>query len=122
PFFVLALFPSLLRKLPKSGGWLHSVKVVMGFLELAAALKFFRAGELIYKAKAEFFTFDLVLGMWVTLALLCGAYLINFVRLHGEEPVESVSVPRFLTGAVFISLGLYLFPALWGVNGEGEKQ
>jgi len=122
PFFVLALFPSLLRKLPKSGGWLHSVKVVMGFLELAAALKFFRAGELIYKSKAELFTFDLVLGMWVALAILCGLYLINLVRIAGEEPAESVSVPRLLTGFLFISLGLYLLPAQFAVNGEGEKQ
>jgi len=122
PFFVLALFPSLLRKLPKSGGWLHSVKVVMGFLELAAALKFFRAGELIYRSKAELFTFDLVLGMWVALAILCGLYLVNIIRIHGEEPVESVSVPRFLFGFLFIGLGVYLLPAQFAVNGEGEKQ
>jgi thiol:disulfide interchange protein DsbD len=122
PFFVLALFPSLLRKLPKSGGWLHSVKVVMGFLELAAALKFFRAGELIYKSKAELFTFDLVLGLWVALAILCGLYLVNLIRIAGEEPAESVSVPRFLFGFLFIGLGLYLMPAQFAVNGEGDKQ
>src|SRR5205814_5092563 len=97
PFFVLVLFPSLLRKLPKSGGWLNSVKVVMGFLELAAALKFFRAGELILRPVPTLFTFDLVLGMWVALALLCGFYLINLFRLGHDEPLESVSVPRFLT-------------------------
>src|SRR5918912_1891257 len=77
PFFLLALFPSLLRKLPKSGGWLNSVKVVMGVLDLAAALKFFRAGELIYQQQPTFFTYDLVLGMWIALAVLCGLYLIN---------------------------------------------
>jgi thiol:disulfide interchange protein len=122
PFFVLALFPSLLRKLPKSGGWLNSVKVVMGFLELAAALKFFRAGELILRPVPTLFTFDLVLGMWVALSLLCGLYLINLFRLGHDEPLESVSVPRFLTGFLFISLGLYLLPALFGGGPDGEKQ
>jgi thiol:disulfide interchange protein DsbD len=122
PFFVLALFPSLLRKLPKSGGWLHSVKVVMAFLELAAALKFFRAGELIYRSQPVLFTYDLVLGMWVVLSILCGLYLLNVVRI-GDEPVEGgVSVPRFLTAFVFLSLGLYMLPALFTANGAGDKQ
>src|SRR5262249_53605675 len=69
PFFLLALFPTLLRKMPKSGSWLNTVKVVMGFLELAAALKFLRAGELLSSARPSFFTFDLVLGMYVALAI-----------------------------------------------------
>ncbi len=122
PFFLLALFPSLLRKLPKSGGWLNTVKVVMGFLELAAALKFFRAGELIYAQQPTFFTYDLVLGMWIALSVLCGLYLINLFRLGHDEPLESVSVPRFLTGFVFVSLGLYLLPALFAAGSEGERQ
>jgi thiol:disulfide interchange protein DsbD len=122
PFFMLALFPSLLKKLPKSGGWLNSVKVVMGFLELAAALKFFRAGELIYRQEAELFTYDLVLGMWVALSVLCGLYLLNLFRLGHDEPHESVSVPRFLSGFLFISLGLYLLPALFVYGSDGERQ
>src|SRR5204862_4206748 len=75
PFFVLALFPSLLKKMPKSGSWLNSVKVVMGFLELAAALKFFRQAELIYLSEVQLFTYDFVLGLYVALSLLCGLYL-----------------------------------------------
>src|SRR5262249_27243406 len=86
PFFVLALFPNLLRQMPKSGSWLNSVKVVMGFLELAAALKFFRAGELIQTPDPEFFTYDLVLGMWVAIALLCGLYLLGVYRLPHDTP------------------------------------
>ena len=81
PFFFLALFPALLRTLPKSGSWLNSVKVVMGFLELAAALKFFRSAELVLTSGTpSFFTFDLVLGVWIAMSLLCGLYLIGIFR------------------------------------------
>src|SRR5262249_37917595 len=82
PFFFLALFPALLRKLPKSGSWLNSVKVVMGFLELAAAFKFFRTAELIHSgASPSVFTFDFVLGLWIAMSVLCGLYLIGVFRL-----------------------------------------
>jgi thiol:disulfide interchange protein DsbD len=120
PFFLLALFPSMLRKLPRSGGWLNSVKVVMGFLEIAAALVFFRTAEL--PSGAHFFSYDLVLGMWIALAILCGLYLINVFRLGHDEPLESVSVPRFLFGFMFCGLGLYLLPGLFmGANGERHR-
>jgi thiol:disulfide interchange protein len=122
PFFLLALFPGLLKKLPQSGGWLNSVKVVMGFLELAAALKFFRAGELIMLPQPSFFTFDLVLGMWVALSLLCGLYLLRVFRLPHDGPQESIGVPRLLFGFLFLSLSFYLAPALLKLNREGENQ
>ncbi len=122
PFFVLALFPGLLKKMPKSGSWLNSVKVVMGFLELAAALKFFRAGELVLIPMPVFFTFDLVLGMWIALAILCGLYLLNFYRLPHDTPSDHVSVPRLLFGFCFLSLSFYLLPALFKSGAEGEKQ
>jgi thiol:disulfide interchange protein DsbD len=122
PFFVLALFPNLLRQLPKSGSWLNSVKVVMGFLELAAALKFFRAGELILIPTPTFFTYDLVLGMWIALALLCGLYLLNFYRLPYDSPADNISVPRLLFGFLFLSLGFYLMPALFESTPQGENQ
>jgi thiol:disulfide interchange protein DsbD len=122
PFFLLALFPGLLKKLPQSGGWLNTVKVVMGFLELAAALKFFRAGELRMLPQPTFFTYDLVLGMWVALSLLCGLYLLNVFRLPHDSPQGSIGVPRFLFGFLFLSLSFYLAPALLKLNQEGEKQ
>jgi thiol:disulfide interchange protein DsbD len=122
PFFILALFPNLLRQLPRSGSWLNSVKVVMGFLELAAALKFFRAGELIHSAMPEFFTYDVVMGMWIALALLCGLYLLNVYRLPHDTPAEHIGVPRLLFGFLFISLGFYLLPALFRYTPAGEKQ
>jgi thiol:disulfide interchange protein DsbD len=117
PFFVLALFPTLLRKLPQSGSWLNSVKVVMGFLELAAALKFFRTAELRLLELPTYFTYDLVLGIWVALALIVGAYLLNLFRLHHDEPMEHIGVGRLLLGAAFVSLGLYLMPALFKTSG-----
>lgn len=117
PFFVLALFPSLIRKLPQSGSWLNSVKVVMGFLELAAALKFFRTAELRLLESPTYFTYDFVLGVWVALALIVGIYLLNLFRLHHDEPIEHIGVGRMLIGTAFISLGLYLMPALFKTGG-----
>src|SRR6185295_12235122 len=95
-FFVLALVPGLLKALPKSGGWLDSVKVVMGFLELAAALKFFRTAELGVFSPSEYFTFDLVLAGWVGIAFACGLYLLNVYRLPHDEEKPNIGVPRLL--------------------------
>jgi thiol:disulfide interchange protein DsbD len=122
PFFVLALFPGLLKRMPQSGGWLNTVKVVMGFLELAAALKFFRAGELILLPRPTFFTFDLVLGMWIALSLLCGLYLLGVFRLPHDSPQSSIGVPRLLFGFLFLTLSFYLSPGLLKLNHEGENQ
>jgi thiol:disulfide interchange protein DsbD len=123
PFFILALFPSLLRKLPKSGTWLNSVKVVMGFLELAAAFKFLRLGEMLLSSKGvSFFTYDLVLGLWIALAILCALYLLNFYRLPNDTPLESLGVPRVLLAGVFLCLAFYMLPALFKYNAEGGQQ
>src|SRR5262249_57440391 len=81
PFLVLALFPTLLKKMPKSGNWLNRVKVVMGFLELAAALKFIRMGELVLLPQPQILTYDLVLGLYVVLSIACGLYLLNLYHL-----------------------------------------
>jgi thiol:disulfide interchange protein DsbD len=122
PFFLLALFPTLLRQLPKSGSWMNALKVVMGFLELAAALKFFRSAELLGFGKAQFLTYDLVLGMYVALAILCGLYLLNLYRLpHDHEVVEQLGVTRLLFSVLFLSLAFYLMPALFKQT-SGEPQ
>jgi thiol:disulfide interchange protein len=123
PFFFLALFPALLRKLPKSGSWLNSVKVVMGFLELAAAFKFFRTAELIHSAASpSLFTFDFVLCLWIAMSVLCGLYLIGIFRLPHDSPEEHITVPRLLFSAAFLGLALYLAPALFKVNAAGQPQ
>ena len=119
PFFVLALVPGLLKALPKSGGWLDSVKVVMGFLELAAALKFFRTAELGCSRRPQYFTYDLVLAGWVAIALACGLYLLNVYRLPHDEEKPNIGVPRLLFALLFLGLGVYLLPALFkGADGK----
>jgi thiol:disulfide interchange protein len=111
PFFILALFPSLLKKLPKSGGWLDRVKAVMGFLEVAAALKFFRTAELLLTNQPTFFTYDVVLAGWVVIMIATGLYLLNLFRLpHDEEP-GPVGVVQLFFAMLFLSLGVYLMPA-----------
>jgi thiol:disulfide interchange protein DsbD len=122
PFFVLALFPTLLKKLPRSGTWLNSVKVVMGFLELAAALVFFRTSELVLLPTTVLFTYDLVLGLWIAIMVLCGLYLLNFFRLPHDTPLEHLGVPRMIFGLLFVGLSLYLLPALFKYGPDGAKQ
>jgi thiol:disulfide interchange protein DsbD len=121
PFFVLALVPGLLKALPKSGGWLDSVKVVMGFLELAAALKFFRTAELRVFSPAEFFTYDLVLAGWVAIAVACGLYLLNAYRLPHDEEKPNIGVMRLLFAVMFLGLGAYLAPGLLKTS-DGKSQ
>src|SRR6185295_10586912 len=105
--FVLALFPTALKKIPRSGDWMNMIKVVMGFLELAAALKFFRTAELRWTIPPVLFTYDFVLSMWIVLLMLSGLYLLSVYRLPHDEPQEHIGVPRMLFGFVCISIGLY---------------
>jgi thiol:disulfide interchange protein DsbD len=122
PFFVLALFPTLLKALPKAGSGMNTMKVVMGFIEVAAALKFLRGAELAYFHNTSLLTFDLVLGMYVALSLLCGLYLLGVFRLpHDYEAQQTLGVPRLLVSLAFISLGLYLMPGLFK-QGDGDRQ
>jgi thiol:disulfide interchange protein len=125
PFFVLALFPRLLKALPKSGGWLNAVKVVMGFLELAAALKFLANTDLtLNPGNPWFFSYDTVLCAWIALSFTCGLYLFGLFRLPHDSPVEHVGVPRMVLATIFLGLGVYMMPALWrevptGIIGRG---
>jgi thiol:disulfide interchange protein DsbD len=122
PFFFLALFPSWLKSMPKSGAWMNSVKVVMGFLELVAGLTFLRGGELVAFGEATFFTYDLVLAGYVATSLLCGLYLLNVFRLpHDDAPPESIGVIRLMFSFLFLCLGFYLAPGLFKVN-SADKQ
>ena len=109
-FFVLALFPSLLKALPKSGGWLDRIKAVMGFLEVAAALKFFRTAELLLTEEPSFFTYDVVLTGWVVIMIACGLYLLNLFRMPHDEQSGPVGVVQLLFALLFIGLGVYLLP------------
>ncbi len=112
PFFLLALFPQYLARLPKSGGWMNSVKVVMGFLELAAAFKFISNTDLVWGW--GFFSHKLVLASWTVILLLTGFYLLGKIQLPHDSAVERVSVPRLLSSGVFLILGFLLAAGLAG--------
>jgi thiol:disulfide interchange protein len=121
PFFILALFPSLLKKLPKSGGWLDYIKAIMGFLELAAALKFLRSAELLYSGTPSIFTYDVVLGGWVAICIVTGLYSLSLFRLPHDEETANIGVVRMLIGVLFIGLAIYLTPALFKNGGEAQR-
>jgi len=117
PFFFLALFPQYLAKMPKSGGWLNSVKVVMGFLELAAAFKFLSNTDLVWGW--GFFSHNAVLAVWAILMLLVGFYLLGKIQLPHDSPLVSVSVQRLMLSAAFLTFGLYLTSGLFGQRIHG---
>ncbi|MBY0514930.1 MAG: thioredoxin family protein [Gemmataceae bacterium] len=122
PFFLLALVPGLLKALPRSGGWLDSVKVVMGFLELAAALKFFRTAELRVFSPTQYFTYDLVLAGWVAISAACWLYLLNVYRLPHDEERPNIGVPRLLFAVAFLGFAMYLLPGLYrGPEGKSQR-
>lgn len=110
PFFLLALFPSWMKSMPKSGGWLNSVKVVMGFLELAAALKFISNVDLIWGVGV--LSRDLFLSFWVGISVLTVLYLLGVFILPHDSKVEKVGVFRMLWSIFFLGISVYLFTGL----------
>lgn len=112
PFFFLALFPSFLNKLPKSGLWLMRVKIVFGFVVLALALKYFSVADVVLQW--NFLTRERFLAAWAVLFLLPGLYLLGFLRLEGIKPEEPVTIPRLLIGIVFAGFALSLLPGMFG--------
>jgi thiol:disulfide interchange protein len=112
PFFLLALFPSLMKSLPRSGSWLNNVKVVMGFLEIAAALKFFSNVDLIWSW--HFFSRDLVLAAWIAIAIITTLYLLGRFQLSHDTPVEHIGALRVMIAVTFLSVGVYLYTGFHG--------
>ena len=112
PFFFLALFPQYLAKMPKSGGWLNSVKVVMGFLELAAAFKFFSNTALVWGW--GFFTFNSVLAIWTMIMFFTGLYLLGKIQLPHDSKLESLGVARMMLSLFFLTFSLYMGTGLFG--------
>lgn len=112
PFFFLALFPQYLARMPKSGGWLNSVKVVMGFLELAAAFKFFSNTDLVWNW--QIFTNTSVLAVWTILMFFTGLYLMGKIVLPHDSKLESLSVQRMMLSIFFMTFALYLGSGLFG--------
>lgn len=119
PFFLLALFPTWLKKLPKSGGWMTTIKVTMGFLEIAAALKFLSNTDLAWYREPPFFNYDTVLCAWIALSVTCSLYLFGAYHLHHDSPTEQIGVVRMLFASLFLGLSLYLAPLLFGITPRG---
>ncbi|MFN7944984.1 MAG: cytochrome c biogenesis protein CcdA [Blastocatellia bacterium] len=114
PFFLLALFPGMLKSLPRAGGWLNSVKVVMGFLELAAAFKFLSNVDLVWGWNTV--SRSVVLAAWIAIAIVTAIYLLGKFQLPYDTPVERLGVLRMLSGVLFLGLAFYLLTGLFGAR------
>lgn len=112
PFVLFALFPSLLRSLPKSGGWLNSVKVTLGFLELALSLKFLSNVDLAYHW--HWFDREVFLVLWIVIFALMGFYLLGKLMFSHDSPLPYISVPRLFLAIVVLAFTMYMIPGLWG--------
>ena len=112
PFFVLALAPQLVSQLPKSGGWLNSVKVVMGLLEIAAAMKFLSNADLVWRW--SIFTREVVLASWVAVALLITLYLLGKFQLPHDSPSIHIGAVRLMIALISLAVGFYLLTGLFG--------
>ncbi len=108
PFFFLALFPSMLQKLPKSGGLMNLVKVVMGLIELGAAFKFFGNVDTTWNGQPAIFDFHLMISAWAVISIAAAMYLLGVFRLPHDTPVDSIGVLRFVFAMSFLGLASYL--------------
>jgi thiol:disulfide interchange protein DsbD len=112
PFALFAAFPSLMGTLPKSGGWLNVVKVVLGFLEIAFAFKFLSNVDLAYHW--NLLDREVFLAIWIVLFFLLGWYLLGKIRFELDSPTTHLSVPRFGFAAATLAFAVYMVPGLWG--------
>lgn len=113
PFTLFALFPMWLKSAPKSGGWLNNVKVVLGFLELAFALKFFSVADLAYGW--HLLDRETFLALWIVIFTLLGVYLLGAIKFpHDDEDERHTSVPRFFLALISLAFSVYMVPGLWG--------
>lgn len=112
PFTLSAIFPGFLSAMPKSGGWLNSVKVCLGFLELALALKFLSAADLVWHW--EWFDREIFLSLWIVIFVLMGIYILGKIKFSHDSDVPYVSVPRLFFAMLSLSFAVYLVPGLWG--------
>jgi thiol:disulfide interchange protein len=112
PFTLFAIFPGWLNSLPSSGGWLNSVKVVLGLLEIALALKFLSMVDLAYHW--NILTREIFVATWFVLFAVMGLYLLGKVRFSHDSKLEYVSVPRFMFAFLALSFAIYLLPGMWG--------
>lgn len=112
PFTLFAIFPEWLNKLPKSGGWLNSVKVVLGFIELALALKFLSLADQVYHW--NLLDREIFLALWIAIFSLMAFYLLGKIRLPHDSELKTVSVPRLILAMITFAFIIYLIPGLFG--------
>ncbi len=117
PFTLFAVFPSFLQNLPKSGGWLNSVKVVLGFVEVAFAFKFLSIADVVYHW--GILDREIYLAIWIVLAFLLGMYLLGKLKFSHDNDIPFVSVPRFGLALISFSFGVYMIPGLFGAPLKG---
>jgi thiol:disulfide interchange protein DsbD len=117
PFTLFAFFPSWLSSLPKSGGWLNSVKVVLGFLELALGLKFLSMADLTYHW--HILDREVFLAFWIVIFFLMGVYLLGKLKFAHDDEVKFVSVPRLILAICTFSFVIYMIPGMWGAPLKG---
>lgn len=112
PFVLFAIFPSWLSTMPKSGGWLNSVKVVLGFLELALALKFLSVADLAYGW--GILDREVFLVLWIIIFALLGIYLLGKIKFPGDSDVPHLTIPRLFLSIISLAFAVYMIPGLWG--------
>ena len=112
PFTFFALFPSLLKSMPKSGGWMNVIKVTLGFIELAFALKFLSVADLAYGWRI--LDRETFLAIWIVLFALLGFYLLGKIKFPHDDDDSKVSVPRFFLALASLAFAVYMVPGLWG--------
>ena len=112
PFTLFAIFPEWMQRLPKSGGWLNSVKVVLGFLELALAFKFLSIADLVYHW--GILDRDIFLAIWIVIFSALGLYLLGKIRLPHDSKLDHIGVPRLLLALVTFAFVVHMIPGLWG--------
>lgn len=112
PFSLFAMFPTMLKSMPKSGGWMNTVKVVLGFLELALALKFLSVADLAYGWRI--LDREVFVSLWIVIFALLGVYLLGKITFPHDDKVEKVSVTRFMLACISFAFAIYMLPGLWG--------
>lgn len=112
PFTLFAMFPSLLKAAPKSGGWMNTVKVVLGFVELAFALKFLSVADLAYGWRL--LDREVFVCLWIALFGLLGAYLLGWLKFPHDDDQHRTNVPQFFMGLISLAFAIYMVPGLWG--------
>ncbi len=112
PFTLFAMFPTMLKSMPKSGGWMNTVKVVLGFLELALALKFLSVADLAYGWRI--LDREVFVSLWIVIFALLGVYLLGKITFPHDDKVEKTGVTRFLLACISFAFAIYMLPGLWG--------